>query len=97
MTEDELQELIARAIRAGRYSGKLHPKALPREDHNPVDLKDGERILRVLKDAGYIVVPNLDPSPWWCPCCNDRDSYQLDSSYEFTPRKGYVQEQERYT
>ena len=46
LSDDEreaLAEIVARAIRAGRYSGKMVATPQPREWHNPVDLRDGRR------------------------------------------------------
>lgn len=40
---EALAEIVARAIRAGRYSGKMVATPQPPEWHNPVDLRDGRR------------------------------------------------------
>lgn len=58
--EDEREvaaELIARAIRAGRYSGKIAPGPQPVEWHNPVDLRDGRRVYDELAAAGWFSRP----------------------------------------
>lgn len=40
---EALAEIVARAIRAGRYSGRMVATPQPPEWHNPVDLRDGRR------------------------------------------------------
>jgi hypothetical protein len=45
---EALAEIVARAIRAGRYSGKMVATPQPPEWHNPVDLRDGRRAVAAI-------------------------------------------------
>jgi len=51
LSDDEreaLAEIVARAIRASRYSGKMVATPQPPEWHNPVDLRNGRRAVAAI-------------------------------------------------
>lgn len=58
----EVAELIARVIRGSRYSGRYPDERKPSEWHNPVDLRNGQRIAEALEVAGYLAASRREPS-----------------------------------